>query len=117
MPSCSSFLLFAREKRGKKEVRDLHRKEVRDLHRMGSSTSKYSHIKTWKLKTVAQNKNKRVGTNMFVHSTQKSKRLVVITPNLFAISTTVKCGHRLISRPNLNLLEVGNLVLTVRTTS
>ena len=25
--------LFAREKRGKKEVRDLHRKEVRDLHR------------------------------------------------------------------------------------
>ena len=36
LPSCSSFLLFAREKRGKKEVRDLHRKEVRDLHRMGS---------------------------------------------------------------------------------
>ena len=33
LPSCSSFLLFVREKRGKKEVRDLHRKEVRDLHR------------------------------------------------------------------------------------
>lgn len=117
MPSCSSFLLFAREKRHRKGLRDLRRKELRDLRRKESETSKNSHIKTWKLKTVAQNKNKRVRTNMFVHSTQKSKRLVIITPNLFAISTTVKCGHRLISRPDLNLLEVGNLVLTVRTTS
>lgn len=74
-------------------------------------------MEVWRMRAVAQNKNKRVGTNMFVHSTQKSKRLVVITPNLFAIGTTVEGGHRLISRPNLDLLEVGNLVLAVRTTS
>ena len=41
--------------------------------------------------------------------------LVVVTPNLLAVCTSVESGHRFISRTNLDLLEVGHIVFAIWT--